>query len=179
MKRCNKCGEKKPLTDFYKNKSHADGLTKQCKPCCKANVRAYRKTEAGHANKIKSHARYKSQPHIKIREREQARERERTARLKSVREAWRKTESGKQSRRKTGEKMIALYPEKRKARTAVTNAIAAGKLPRAKSQRCAKCDEPATGYHHHLGYEREHWLDVIPVCTWCHAALDAKYPIAG
>ena len=33
MKNCYKCGEQKPLSEFYKNKSNKDGFQKRCKPC--------------------------------------------------------------------------------------------------------------------------------------------------
>lgn len=33
MKRCTKCGERKPETEFHKNKRKADGLCVWCKPC--------------------------------------------------------------------------------------------------------------------------------------------------
>jgi hypothetical protein len=35
MKYCNKCGETKELSEFYKNKSKADGLHIYCKACSK------------------------------------------------------------------------------------------------------------------------------------------------
>lgn len=38
-KRCTKCGEIKPLSEFYKHKRMKDGLTSECKPCCKARTR--------------------------------------------------------------------------------------------------------------------------------------------
>jgi hypothetical protein len=33
MKRCPKCGETKPLTEFWKNRSTSDGVQAWCKPC--------------------------------------------------------------------------------------------------------------------------------------------------
>jgi len=35
MKTCTKCFIKKPLTEFYKNKKHSDGLRSDCKICTK------------------------------------------------------------------------------------------------------------------------------------------------
>ena len=34
-KKCSKCGEVKPINEFYKQKSHKDGLNSQCK-CCRS-----------------------------------------------------------------------------------------------------------------------------------------------
>ena len=36
VKRCSRCGEHVPVTDFYKDSSAKDGLTRWCKPCRKA-----------------------------------------------------------------------------------------------------------------------------------------------
>ena len=42
MKRCNKCGEIKLETEFYKNKGSKDGLLGACKTCCNEQVREWR-----------------------------------------------------------------------------------------------------------------------------------------
>ena len=42
MKRCYVCKEKKPLTEFYRCKSTADGLQTKCKSCGRAEHRRYR-----------------------------------------------------------------------------------------------------------------------------------------
>lgn len=39
-KRCSKCGEVKPLSDFHKNRSNPDGLQYGCKPCVIEGVKA-------------------------------------------------------------------------------------------------------------------------------------------
>jgi hypothetical protein len=36
MKKCAKCKINKPIIEFYKNKSHKDGLKSECKDCTKA-----------------------------------------------------------------------------------------------------------------------------------------------
>ncbi|WXX09704.1 HNH endonuclease [Mycobacterium phage MS810] len=33
MKRCGKCGDSKPLTEFNRNKARTDGYQHQCRPC--------------------------------------------------------------------------------------------------------------------------------------------------
>ena len=44
MKRCKRCGETKPLEQFYKNKTGKDGLRPECKACSGAQKKAwYRK----------------------------------------------------------------------------------------------------------------------------------------
>jgi 5-methylcytosine-specific restriction endonuclease McrA len=41
-KKCTQCGKMKSVSDFYKNKTHKDGLDSQCKECVRENVRKYR-----------------------------------------------------------------------------------------------------------------------------------------
>ena len=62
---------------------------------------------------------------------------------------------------------------RRKARYYVRNAIRNGRLVR--SDNCELCGSLDNGSyrsyieaHHHKGYDREHWLDVIWLCTTCH-----------
>ena len=65
------------------------------------------------------------------------------------------------------------HPEKHRAQNAVAYAIKDGKLPQAKSRKCSICKvKQAMDYHHYLGYDKVHWLDVIPVCRKCHKILD-------
>jgi ssDNA-binding Zn-finger/Zn-ribbon topoisomerase 1 len=57
---------------------------------------------------------------------------------------------------------------KANARATIKNDIRAGKLPKASIFPCTDCGGPAREYDHHLGYEREHWRDVQPVCSRCN-----------
>lgn len=59
------------------------------------------------------------------------------------------------------------HPEMRGAWQAVDNAIKAGKLI---PQPC-RCGDPVTDAHHHRGYAREHWLDVVWLCRRHHSEL--------
>lgn len=63
-------------------------------------------------------------------------------------------------------------PIRRKAGRAVNRAIESGKLARAADVPCARCNhighDRRHEYHHHRGYEKEFWLDVICLCLRCH-----------
>jgi len=52
-----------------------------------------------------------------------------------------------------------------RASAAVGQAIKQGRLPHPTTLKCVDCGAIATSYDHHLGYGRDHWLDVQPVCT--------------
>lgn len=64
----------------------------------------------------------------------------------------------------------------RKAKDAVNGKVRSLKMPKPAHLFCALCGKQAANYHHYLGYEREHWFDVIPVCVPCHAIADREMP---
>ena len=43
LKECSKCGETKPVSEYYKNKRLRDGLHNQCKSCSRAACQRYYK----------------------------------------------------------------------------------------------------------------------------------------
>ncbi len=76
------------------------------------------------------------------------------------------TEKGQKAQKQYRQK----YKFKQQARMAVNNAVQAGKLPHADSFKCS-CGKQARHYHHYLGYEKEHWFDIRPVCKSCDYKL--------
>jgi hypothetical protein len=73
-----------------------------------------------------------------------------------------------EKRRANAKASAARYPERRRAREQVKDAIRRGDLPSAKMKMCRDCAAPAAAYDHHLGYDRP--LAVEPVCHRCHGA---------
>jgi len=68
----------------------------------------------------------------------------------------------------------AINPHKKQAREAVRLAIKKGKLVR--PRKCQECGDSSHRIeaHHHKGYELDHRLDVIFLCTPCHRHHDKK-----
>ena len=52
---CNKCSEKKPISEFYRDLSSLDKLQYRCKDCCKIYSIDYRHSKEGIVNKIYNH----------------------------------------------------------------------------------------------------------------------------
>jgi hypothetical protein len=66
-------------------------------------------------------------------------------------------------------KIRSNTPE-RKAREALNRAVKNGNIPRAKTLECSICGKGATQYHH-PNYDKSEWLNVVPVCGFCHNDL--------
>ena len=54
MKRCRVCGLEKPISEFYKDSSRADGFEYQCKICHKKQVKERALRAADIANQLRS-----------------------------------------------------------------------------------------------------------------------------
>ncbi len=83
-----------------------------------------------------------------------------------------RTQPIRESHKKSCMRHDARYPEKKRARTAVSNAVRDDRLPKASEFECTGCGADAEEYHHHLGYSVVRWLDVIPLCRKCHNAME-------
>ena len=63
-------------------------------------------------------------------------------------------------------------PVKRRARFELNRALTLGL---SRPSRCASCgSEDDLQAHHHNGYDREHWLDVIWLCSRCHGEVHRR-----
>lgn len=179
MKTCNVCGEAKPITDFYKASTCKDGYRSTCKKCHLAKGKAYVSTEVGRKKARESYKKWKKDNPEKLKEsqrkhyyegggREYQRQYNQTPEAKeSNRLAIRKYKNSEKHKNRDRAKILAVY--------AVNNAVERGDLPHIPTLVCNRCGNQAEHYHH-WSYEREHWLDVIPLCRICHAGIHAPTP---
>lgn len=165
-KKCTKCDQVKPLSEYHKDKRSSDGHYSHCKDCHYKLTHAYEQTDRGKDVVSKSRKEWYEERGGK----EVARERSATPAYRETRRLYRQTEDGKEAQKRKDAKRNKRYPEKVAAKNAVSNAVKKGFLPSANTLICASChQDQAVEYHHHLSYAEEHWLDVIPLCKMCHA----------
>lgn len=166
---CSKCQKSLSLDNFHRNKTKSDGYNSYCKQCLVEYKRGYRELNRDRINEQQREAYGKDIE----RKREQFRAYRRTN-PERVREAARRWRERHPEYMTEWNKMYTeTHPINIKAKTAVNNAVAAGRLPRITERQCDVCNAPAQEYHH-WSYEVEHWLDVIPMCASCHKALHAE-----
>lgn len=143
MKTCTgkgSCGQVKSLDEFYYK-------VNVCKECHKARIKARRAERADY---------------YKAFDRDRANNPDRVA----ARAAYKKTDNGRARVREGQARYIERYPEKQKARTAVSNAIRDGHLTR---RPCEECNSTPTEAHHD-SYAEADWLRVRWLCVPCHVA---------
>lgn len=71
-----------------------------------------------------------------------------------------------EKRRANAKASAARYPERRRAREKVKDAVRRGDLAPIKSCLCVDCGAQAHAYDHAFGYDKP--LQVEPVCSKCH-----------
>lgn len=177
-KTCRICKQTKSLSEFYKNKHCKDGYFNNCKTCYLKSIKEYSQTEKGKAVNRKACLRYKKTEKSKVRDKryrqshkgkEAQRRYDRSEKGKVAKKRYQQSKKGKIARNNAKKLYNIRHSERVKAKDAVNDAIKADKLPQANSLQCNYCPEQAKQYHHHKGYKKEHWLDVVPVCIKCHS----------
>ena len=144
-KKCFKCGDVKPLEDFYRHPGMSDGHVNKCKECNKRDVRENR------AKKIVYYRAYD-------------RKRAMSPKRVSAREEYAKTAIGKESHAMSLKKSRKKNIHKVNARSIVLRAIKSGKLHRLPCEVCGSTDKI---HAHHEDYSKP--LDVIWLCSAHHA----------
>lgn len=168
LKVCTKCGESKPLSEYYIHKTgRLSGKPfSRCAECLRTIRREGRDKHAENASyrqKIASDPEYRKKRNDKSRawrEENRVHIAEYDRRIRAEMEG-RATFYNRQWRER--------YPERVRAHYAVAHAVRVGEIPPASTLICEHCQEAqAANYHHHNGYEPEFWLDVVALCTECH-----------
>ena len=186
-KRCSTCKQIKPVTEFYKNKSDTTGYHNQCKNC----ANKWHQSEKGRKSHRKARSKYKKSPKGRVAEASFRK----SQKSKNIKRKYEKSEKNKHRRKKQrkldwyikaqrkyiqsqkGKNNIKRYrkrhPDKVVAWGIVGYAIKIGQIPKAAEFNC-DCGKQAQLYHHHNGYEPEHWLEVTPVCYKCHNSIHSN-----
>ncbi len=161
---CIQSGQPQPIDNFSNHHRYPDGKQPQCKTCLNLTNAKYRKTKARKVSQTKYNHSAKARATNKIYSQ--------TERYKINAKHFRQSEKGKALTKRTDERARAKpdYPIKAKAHSAVSHAVNKGLLPKVSTLICP-CGKPAQEYHHYLGYEKDHWLDVQPYCCKCHRAI--------
>lgn len=145
MKKCFRCEETKPLSDFYKHPAMGDGYLGKCKDCTKKEAEARR--------------------HLKMKDPEWANaeaERHRKKQAK-YRKDGRATILTGEKKRAVNQRHAQKYPEKAKARMILGNSLRDGKVFKRPCEVCGSTDSEA----HHDDYSKP--LDVIWLCPKHHS----------
>ena len=151
-KKCFKCGEVKPLSEFYVHKMMADGHLGKCKSCTKRDVSE--RTEIKQQD-----PKWVNQERIRCREKMKRRrelgfERKPTlSESKKYNSAWRSKD-----------------PTKRRAELIAYRALKMGRI--IKGENCEHCGQKIKLEMHHPDYSKP--LEVQWLCTKCHGITRRK-----
>ena len=159
-KRCSRCKQVKPVSEFYASTRASDGHCSECKSCNRIACNKYTSTKKGKAVKKATQKRYSQSEKSKIVQKRY----NQTEKRKVVRKHYSQSQKGKTAI----ERYRIRHPERIEARKVVNQAIKEGELPQLDTLKCA-CGNQAEHYHHWHGYAIECQLDVIPVCSKCHS----------
>lgn len=149
-KRCFKCGETKPLSEFYKHPEMSDGHVNKCKDCNKKDVIE---------NRLKREEYYNAYDRV----------RSTLPHRKAAKSEYGKRESVKERKRVNCKKSYEKFPERKAANTAVGNAVRDGLLTKLPCWICGELDVQG----HHPDYDSP--LDVVWLCTKHHAEIHRDY----
>lgn len=152
---CRKCFKRKLIIRFQKDKRARDGYVSPCTACNNERNRKWSHTQRGRESKRNALKKYR---HTQW-------GRKKTS---EWRKEWFKTKKGKAFKKRLHQRYKALNPEKFRARAVINKAIVKKRIPAPSSLSCKKCHNQAEHYHHHMGYSKQYWLDVIPLCRPCH-----------
>lgn len=150
MKSCNRCGQEKSLSEFYRHKQASDGHLNQCKDCVKTKAKAWKEANPERVKEYKKAYRRRNPDRVaEIRKQSDSR---RPLTVQEKRRQYAREQNG---------------TPKQKARYEVVRALRSGRLVRPDS--CEECGKEASGrflHGHHADYDKP--LDVEWLCSRCH-----------
>lgn len=155
LKVCRICGQQKQPGEFYAHPGGRGGRDTRCKECSKAVARQRREAKLEQVQEY---------------DRARANRPDRVA----ARQAYAKTERGRERGGVAKKAWRERNPEKYRAQTAVNNALRDGKL--VKPTAC-ECGRPGRIHAHHHDYSKP--LEVRWLCAACHADEHRKYEAAA
>ena len=171
-KQCSRCRTEKPLSEFGVDRQKRDGIRSWCRSCVREKSKEYNATDRGKEVARAAMERYRKTPKFKALV---WRANHSEPHRRSVKKYY-SSAHGRESNRQNIARWRARNPKAAAAHAAVRAAIGRGDLPRQCDVKCSHCPNQAAEYHHHNGYEKEHWLDVVPVCCACHDAIHSPEP---
>lgn len=151
---CFKCGERKPLSEFYKHSRMKDDHLNKCKECTKKNTKENRTDNFDYY-----------QQYDRNRPNKDERNKKRSGYVAKLKQE--NYEKFYEIRKKGSKNYKRRYPQKRAATVAVNNAIRDGKLY--KPDKCQACGDGGKIQGHHESYDQSKWLDVVWLCVECHS----------
>lgn len=151
-KKCSKCGEEKPFSEFSKDRSKKDGLQYPCKACNQEYQRKYR--EANPEKAAESSRKYREAHPERVAERKRKYYQRNSEAIKEAARQWQRNNPDKDAARKN----------RRRARKA--NVPSDGIPVDITDQPCYVCGAPAEAVDH-----------VVPLSKGGHDTVDNKRPI--
>ena len=149
LKRCKKCQQEKPSSEYYRHRKSRDGLDYLCKECSRGKAREWQRSNP--ERHAEASARW---------------DRENIERKRELRrESYRRHRAAQMQRSKARRDE---EPEKYRARYTLTNAVREGKI--AKPSACEDCGKELSArliHGHHHDYSKP--LEVEWLCAPCHA----------
>jgi hypothetical protein len=174
MKRCSTCKVSHPLDFFYRDKSAHDGLSSRCKSCSKAHAAHYGRLKRAQIIRYdrSTNDKYCSMCNVLLPANSFGTDTARPDGLNPACKQCRNKTVNKKNQLERTQKHRKQYPDRMKARSAISKAIQRKRIPRVQDMLCILCQNPAHHYHHHLGYHFTYRYHVVPVCTSCHMLVD-------
>lgn len=155
MKYCKKCNSYKNKDEFGILSISKDGLNYNCLLCQRIKMKKWLSVLENRERNNRSAAKHR-----------------RTKKGKATKKRYYNSEKGQ-----VHYKNITKRTPKLLARYALNHAVEGNKIPNVNTQQCVMNDGFCNGrmeYHHHKGYDKSNWLNVISLCRKHHCIADGK-----